>query len=83
MASEEKERKLYLRSIDRIDDPLEIPDSRNASHPFFSPTGKKLGFYGTGQFTVVDVEHIYQRPVSISTGDTIPLHSLLVGIGVR
>jgi Tol biopolymer transport system component len=66
VASEDGQRRLYLRRLDRFE-ARRIPDSTAAQYPFFSPDGRWLAFFAEGQLLKAAVDR--GPPVVVCAAD--------------
>src|SRR5581483_11434296 len=55
--------RLYIRALDRFD-ALLIPESEGAQQPFFSPDGKRAGFFAHGKLLVVTIAGGAPTPIA-------------------
>jgi serine/threonine-protein kinase len=62
--------RLYVRALDRFE-AVEIPGSQGAQEPFFSPDGRRIGFYVPGKLMTAAVEG--GAPVRLTSASFQPL----------
>ena len=55
--------RLYLRTMNTLDEPIEIRGAEDVREPFFSPDGQSIGFHQNGQL----------KRVSMNGGAPVPM----------